>query len=67
MTFQSSYSNSSGKQEDKKHPGDEPDQDNEIPVPPGEKPPEPINDPPSPIDKAPIDEGPKGPKIYVSN
>jgi hypothetical protein len=37
----------------------------EIPVPPGEPPPAPVEDPPAPLEKAPIDEGPKGPKMYV--
>ena len=37
--------------------------DEPIPVPPGEEPPAPIEDPPP--EKAPIDEGPKGPKMIV--
>jgi len=37
----------------------------QIPVPPGEEPPIPIQDPPSPVEKAPIDEGPHGPKEIV--
>lgn len=47
------------------HPDAEEEKDKDpIPVPPGEEPPEPIQDP---IDenKAPIDEGRKGPKMIV--
>lgn len=45
-------------------PVDEKD-DERIPIPPGELPPDPIQDPPVPGQQAPIDEGPKGPKMYV--
>jgi hypothetical protein len=45
---------------EKEQPEDEP-----IPVIPGEEPPPPIKDPPYPLEKAPIDEGPKGPKKIV--
>lgn len=41
-------------------PGDE-----TPPVPPDTVPPAPIKDPPAPGEKAPIDEGPKGPKMIV--
>ncbi len=34
----------------------------DVPLPPDQKPVAPIQDPPAPHEKAPIDEGPKGPK-----
>ncbi len=62
-----------GKDEKDDRPGEKPlpaplpatPEDERIPVPPGEIPPEPIYAPGDPGNKAPIDEGPKGPKEYV--
>jgi hypothetical protein len=46
-------------------PSSDDQKDEPIPVPPGELPPDPIQDPPLPGQQAPIDEGPKEPKMYV--
>lgn len=53
-----------GKEEKEREEKERQERD-EIPVPPGEPPPAPVQDPPAPLEKAPIDEGPKGPKMYV--